>query len=248
VPAPELDPRDRSAAEAFVADLRETHGDALLAVALTGEVASEAYRPRKTPLESVILLDAVTPEALRRTRAHLRRWDRRRIPTPLVLDPRYVESALDVFPLEFLEISDHHLLLHGDRDPFADLPVDLAHLRLQVEEQLRGKLLHLWEAYLAVGSSKRRLRRLLLETPPGFAMILRGLLRLWQGEDAGVRRPDGDALLAAVEARLGTSLPVFRRLLAAHRGDGSLDRGELDRVFEGYLEEVRALVRTSDRS
>jgi hypothetical protein len=244
----ELHPKDRSALEGFTEDLRGLHGDALVAALLTGEAASAGYRPRRSPLSTVVILSEVTPDVLRRTRPRLRGWRRRRIPTPLLMDPAYIESAIDVFPIEFLEIADHHLPLYGDDHPFADLSVHLPHLRLEVEEQIRGKMLHLWEAYLEAGGSKRTLRRLLLETPPGFEMILRGMLRLRQGEnEAGTSRPDAPSeLLSVVERQFELELPVFRRLERVREGSERLGRNELDSVFDAYLAEVRRLVRVSD--
>jgi hypothetical protein len=244
----ELDRKDRTALDRFVEDLRGLHPDALVAALLTGEAASAGYRPRRSPLTTVVVLDEVTPDTLRRTRERVRGWRRRRIPTPLLMDPLYIESSVDVFPIEFLEIADHHLLLHGDVDPFADLTLHLPHLRLEVEEQIRGKMLHLWEAYLGAGGSKRALRLLLLETPPGFEMILRGMLRLRQGEQPqGDPRPDGpDELLAAVELQFELELPVFRRLERVRRSREALPRGQLEGLFDAYLAEVRRLVRITD--
>jgi hypothetical protein len=241
----ELDSRDRASLDAFAEELRRLHGPGLVAALLTGEAASAAYVPGRTPLSTVVVLQQVTPEALRRTRPRLRGWGRRRIPAPLFLDPLYIESALDVFPLEFLELMDHHRLLSGERDPLSGLAIERDKMRIEVEEQLRGKLLHLWEVYLEAGGSRQRLRRLLLETPPGFSMILRGLLYL-ETQDVAAR-PDAPAeILRAVEERFSVELPVLRRLEALHRGEGLLARGELDEVFEGYLDEVRRLVRITD--
>ena len=244
----ELDRKDRTALDRFVEDLRRLHPDALVATLLTGEAASAGYRPRRSPLTTVVVLDEVTPDTLLRTREGVRGWRRRRIPTPLLMDPLYIESSVDVFPIEFLEIADHHLLLQGDADPFADLALHLPHLRLEVEEQIRGKMLHLWEAYLGVGGSKRARRQLLLETPPGFEMILRGMLRLRQGEQPqGDPRPDGpDELLAAVERQFELELPVFRRLERVRRSREGLPRGQLEGLFDAYLAEVRRLVRITD--
>ena len=112
-----LDEKDRGALDRMVAELEEQHGDALLAVLLTGEAASADYRPGKTRLTTLVLLSEVTAEALRRTRGSLKAWGKRRIATPLFMDPLYVESACDVFPIELLEISDRHLLLYGESDP-----------------------------------------------------------------------------------------------------------------------------------
>ena len=241
---PELAPRDQASLDDFVGDLASLYGDDLHAVALTGEAASDAYEPGRTPLSTVVVIEEVTPAALRQARPHLRAWRRRRIPTPLFLDPRYVASSLDTFPLEFLEIMDHHVLLHGSRDPFADLSIDGGQLRLQVEEQLRGKLLHLWEAYLESGGRKKQLERLMLDSLPGFQMVLRGLLRL-EGEGAATNA-QGRRLVETVSERLGIPLPGLLAIETARAAGGGLASGEVEPRFEGYLEELRAVVRAID--
>ncbi len=246
-----FDPDDEAALARFVDDLREIHADALVAVAVTGEAASSTYRPRRTPLQTVVVLQEVTPAKLRATRPSLRRWARRRIPTPLFLDRVYIEGALDTFPLEFLEMAEHHAVLCGDPDLFTGIRIDRAALRLQVEEQLRGKMLHLWEAYLECGGRRRDLKRLLQEPLPGFELALRGLLRLreWEtsGEASGLAgaRPAGVALVDAVAAELDLELPTFRRLENARVEAPRLD-GDLDDLDEAFLIELRRIVRTID--
>ena len=240
----EFDAKDQAALDRLVSDLRDLHGQALVAVALTGEAASPAYRPRKSELTTVVVISEINASVLRTVRGKIRAWGRLRLATPLLMDSLYIETSRDVFPIEFLDLRERHRLLFGEVDPFADLAIDVEHLRLEVEEQLRGKMLHLWEAYLETAGSRRQLRRLLLETPASFAPILRGLLHLRQmAGQAGA--PSGD-LLADVEGAVGVTLPVFRRLLAVQHGDAALGTSEHEEVFEGYLAEVRRLVRVSD--
>jgi hypothetical protein len=243
MPLSHLDEGDRAALERVRRELRELYGGALRAVALTGEAAGRGYRPGRSPLELAVVLDAVTPEALRRARPRLRAWARRRVATPLFLDPAWLAEARDAFPLELLELTERHVLLHGDADPFAGLALRVEHLRLEVEKQLRGKLLHLWEAYLERGRSPRRLRRLLVETPPAFAWILRGALHVLDEDGAPRPHPaDADEVFAEVERRCEVSLPTLRRLERVRRGVEALERAELEGAFAGYLAEVRALV------
>lgn len=237
-----LDQRDESALRKTIDELQSAHGDALQAVALIGDAATAAYRPRQSHLMLAVVVAEITPTALRRTRGYVRRWRRRRVGTPLMFDPLYLETARDVFPLELLDIGDRHRIVHGQTDPFADPRIDALHLRLEVEEQMRGKLLHLWQGYLESGRSKRRLRELLASTPPGFAIILRGMLRLQRAA-----RPDDPAdLLAAVEDAFSVELPMLRRLEGARRGEVRLQRAELETTFDAYLSEVRRLVRVVD--
>lgn len=241
MPLRHLEPRDRDTLERVRRELREVFGASLRAVALTSEAAGAGYRPGRSPLDLAVVIDEVTPEALRRLRPRLRAWARRRVSTPLVVDARWLEESRDAFPLELLELSEHHVPLHGEADPFAALAAPTELLRLEVERQLRGKLLHLWEAYLEHGASRRRLRSLLLETPPGFGWILRGALRVLGGES--VPRPeDAEALLDEVERRAGAKLATLRFLERVRRGGEALPRGSLDAVFEGYLADVRRLV------
>ncbi len=236
-----LDPSDRKALDRMVTELQELHGDALLAVALTGDAVGPEYRPRKTPLATLVVLSEVSQEALRATRNEIRRWRKRNILTPVLMDPRYIQSSLDVFPIEFLDLADRHLLLFGE-DPFTDLEFDTDHLRLEVEEQLRGKLLHLWGAYLGTEGSGKNLRTLLLETPGGFEVILRGLARL----RSSTRLDAGQSPVEAVERLFELELPVLRRLHEIRSGHGKLTHDEAEEVFEGYLGEVRRLVQLTD--
>jgi hypothetical protein len=247
MPLSHLDDRDRATLEQVRRDLHGLFGDSLRAVALTGEAAGASYRAGRSPLEIAVLLEQVTADALRKVRPRLRGWARRRVAAPLVFDLRWLADSRDVFPIEFLELRAHHVPLHGDVDPFANLPVSEEHLRLEVEKQLRGKLLHLWEAYLETRGSSRRLRSLLAAVPHGFAWILRGALHL--DEPEGVDLPghgEEERVLQEVEQRFGVSLPVLRRLEAAGRTGQRLPSADLETIFETLLAELRALIQIGD--
>lgn len=192
-----------------------------------------------------MLLDEVDAEALRRLQPRLARWARRRLVAPLLLDPRWLADAGDAFPLEFLELRIHHVLLHGEADPFADLPVHGEPLRLEVEKQLRGKLLHLWEAYLETRGTRGRLRALLRAAPPGFAWILRGALVLG-GAAVGALPDDAEAVFGEAERRFGVSLSTLRELERVRRGASALAAGDLEDRFAALLREARELVRAVD--
>jgi hypothetical protein len=242
-----LDARDTRSLETLVEDLRGQHGEALRAVLLAGEAAGPEYRPGETPLAVVVVLAEIGAETLRRTRSRTAAWRRRRIPAPVLLDARSLKGSLDVFPLELLELRDRHQTLYGSAEAIEELEVALPHLRLEIEEQLRGKLLHLMTAYLEAGPSPRALRRLLLDCQPGFAMLLRGLLRLRGGESAP-RPADPQEVIAAVETQTGVALPSLRRLDRVRRGREPLPRAQLEPLFEALLTEVQRLGRLVDAS
>jgi hypothetical protein len=237
----ELHPSDKKAIDRTIAELESVHGQGLVAVALQGEAATGDYRPRKSSLDLVVVVDAVRPECLSPMRRFAGTWRRRRVGTPLVLDPPYLQRSFDVFPIEFIDILDRHRLLTGADDPFTDPQIDPANLRFEVEEHLRGKMLHLWEGYLRSGDS-RTLGELLAATPAAFGPALRGLM-YWLGEP---RPREYAALVRGVEAKFDLELATFHRVERARVGTDKFSRGQVESVFAAYLGEVRALVRQVD--
>lgn len=237
----ELDRRDARTVEEAVTALGRACGERLLAVALTGEAASAGYRPGQTSLSLAVVVDNVESEILDAVRPLVRRWRGTRVATPLVLDPLYLETSRDVFPLEFLDLLDRHRLLAGRIDPFADINIARAHLRIELEEQLRGKMLHLWQMYLETHRASR-LARVLLDTLPHFYILMRGMLFLRE-ED---RPTDPLELVTAVEATYRLALPSFRELEASRAAGSGVRRSTAAPLFARYLDEVSRLVRVVD--
>jgi len=237
-------PRDANALDMLLGDGRRLLGDRLLAAAVYGEAATEAYRPLASFLETVLLVDRVLAADLRLLRDQVDAWYRHRLATPLVVDPAYLQSSRDVFPLELLELRDRHRLLHGASDPFAALPPpNPTYLRLELEEQLKGKLLHLRETYIALGVSGRGLDTLLATTRGPFDVILRGLLCL-----ADRPRPAHLAdVIDAVGPAYGIRLPAFTTLERWHLGTESLTRNGLEEIFAGLHEELASLAERIDQ-
>lgn len=237
----DLDRRDARTVDEAVAALGRACGERLLAVALTGEAASSGYRPGKTSLSLAVVVDHVETRILDGIRPLVRRWRGTRVATPLVLDPLYLETSRDVFPLEFLDLLDRHRLLSGRIDPFADIVIARVHLRIELEEQLRGKMLHLWELYLETHRATQ-LARAMLHTLPHFYILLRGMLFL-RDED---RPTDPVGLLSAIENAYRLALPSFRDLETARSSASSVPRSAVASLFAGYLDEVSRLVHLVD--
>lgn len=237
----DLDRRDARTVDDAVTALGRACGQRLLAVVLTGEAASAGYRPGRSSLSLALVVDNVEAGILDAIRPLVRTWRRTRIATPLVLDPLYLETSRDVFPLEFLDLLDRHRLLAGRMDPFADISVAGDQLRIELEEQLRGKMLHLWQLYLETHRAGR-LARALLHTLPHFYLLLRGMLYLRE-ED----RPTGPLeLVKAVEDAYHLSLPSFRELENARASGAVVRRSAATPLFARYLDEVSRLVHVVD--
>ncbi len=100
-----------------------------------------------------------------------------KIATPLFLTKEYILNALDVFPVEFTEIKEQHRVIFGE-DIFKDLDIPLKDVRLLCEQQVKGKLLHLRQAYLETGPNPGILKNFLLSALSDLFPVFRQLIIL----------------------------------------------------------------------
>src|SRR5262249_39499580 len=84
----------------------------------------------------------VTPDELRKCVAQLPQWHKQGISTPLFVDPAYVRSSIDVFPVEFLDMKQRYRVLYG-QDFLQELELKPERLRFQCEQELKGKMLRI---------------------------------------------------------------------------------------------------------
>ncbi len=239
----ELSADDRASVDGAARQLVAASGSRLLGLALYGEAASVEYHPGRSPLALVALVGEVDAELLQALRPAVAHGRKRGIPTPLVVDSDYLERARDVFPLELLELRDRHAGLAGDATALGRIVIDTASLRRQVDAELRGKALHLWEGYLTK-LSRRRVRRLLEKTVPYFLHLLRGMLELRQANP----KDSIAAVVHTVEREYGVELPVLAKFEHQYHANERIPLARVHDDFAAYLTEARSLVRVADRS
>jgi len=124
----------------FTEEAKVCAGNTLRSVTVYGSSVTEDFHPGTSDYNFVVVVDRVGTELLERCGARVPQWKKKRIATPLLLEPSFFEEALDSYPLEFLSMQAHHRVLAG-KDYLKDLAFVHADLRLQCERELRAKLL-----------------------------------------------------------------------------------------------------------
>jgi predicted nucleotidyltransferase len=221
--------------------LRAALGQKVVAIALYGSAASGDWVAGSSDINFVAVVEALGYEQLRAVRGLVGAWEKRGVATPLLLERRFLASAVDVFPMELFDMREGHRLLFGE-DVFSNLAIRDDHLRFQCEQEARGKLLRLRELYLEIGSDRRRLRKLLLDSLTTFLTIMRHLTR----SDGGpAPRPYADVLSAFCGLHR-CELPATSRLLQLKLSNGGW-QGDEEELFREYLGEMERLVAIIDR-
>jgi hypothetical protein len=158
-------------------ELLASVGGNLTGLVLYGGLARGRYRPGYSDVNVVVLLRELSPATLTAVAPPLRRAWRAAAVEPLLLTPAEVRAAADAFAIKFLDIKEHHVLLHGE-DPFADLIIDRRCLRRHVEQELNNLALRGRRRWLALHDDAAGQAAALRGIARPLALALGALLRL----------------------------------------------------------------------
>src|SRR5579871_1799828 len=182
----------------FVKRAREAGGSNLEGVILFGSAVSGDFHPGHSNLNLLCILRDSSFRALQSMTPVAKWWDKQKQPPPLCMTRQELEHSTDVFTIELLDMQQHHRVLFGD-DVLRGLQIPMDLHRVQVEYELREKLILLRQHALLASDNESRLWDLLLRSAPSFGTLFRhALIVLGDGSQSG-RREAVEALATRVE-------------------------------------------------
>jgi predicted nucleotidyltransferase len=226
----------------FTNDYQRIYGEDLISICLYGSGARGAYIPRRSDLNFLIVLTEEGIKELSKAFKVVARWRRRRVTTPLFMTNEYIATSLDAFPLEFLNIKQHYRVVWG-KDPLAGIKINRQRLRLQVEREVKGKLLQLRGAYLASRGWGINLVALASQSVIALLSIFQGILYL---RDKEIPHQRG-GVIKAVATETGLAAEPFMRLLDVKEGKIKLPARVMKSLMKSYIEEVSRLAAWVDK-
>ena len=222
-------------------DYQKVFGKELISLILFGSAAGGAYVKGKSDINLLIVL---TPEAINRLEDSLdtvKQWRKRRVAVPLVMTKAFIESSLDCYPIEFLNMKNRHILIYGE-NVLEKLNFKPEDLRLQIERELKGKLILLRQGYLETGGNARQLRQLISRSFTAFISIFNALLHLKQ-ESAPRHRRD---TIKEVAKLFAVDEEAFLYCADIKEDVDKLSGEEVAGVFKKYLREVEKICNIVD--
>lgn len=169
----------------FMPELTGNFGDNLKAVILYGSAAkgySGSFVEGVSDVNLLVLTGAPNPDKIIALgKGAARKITKLRLSLHFLTMDEFLNSS-DVFPMEYLDIQEHHELIWGE-DPVKKLSLHRENLRHQVEERLRGGVNALRQALLASRGRDRLIAGVLKDWFGSQTALFRGVLRLaGQGE------------------------------------------------------------------
>lgn len=233
----------RNQFEAFVDDLRAAHGRNLASVILYGSAAAGDFVKNRSDYNILIALHKITPKDLRAAQAPMREWGRLGHPVPVYFTVSELESAADVFPIEFHQMERARKILYGT-DVLENLTISDEHLRHQTEFELRSKLIQLRRKYIPASVSVEGLLALMSQSLSSFAALFRAVLLL-HGLEPPVTKHEVVALTAQ---HLKIDGVPFEKIFNIRENNfaKTLDEVSANQLFAEYMEQIEKVIDAVD--
>ena len=224
--------------EELVSQLKAAFGNDLTSVVLYGSAAGGDHNPKRSDQNVLVIVKQVPMSAAKAIAATSRAWADAGNPPPLVFKEAEWRGSADVFPMEYADIVDRHRVLFG-ASPIEGIRVSKDHLRLQLENEAMGKLLHLRQAVLATASDDKKLVELLGSTASAIMVIFRAVCRL-HGESPA---PDNARLVEQVARFAQLDAVPFQKAIRVAKGEsGAVPNAEALATTAGYVGGMEQLV------
>ena len=177
----------------FVKRVREVGGVNVESVILFGSAVAGDFHQGLSNLNVLCVLKDSSFESLRVLGPTAKWWEKQKQPPPLCMTRQEIERSTDVFTIELLDMQQHHRVLFG-ADVLGTLQIPMDLHRVQVEYELREKLILLRQHVLVAAENESRLWELLLRSAPSFATLFRHALIALGGAAHTTRREAAQAL------------------------------------------------------
>ncbi len=228
--------------DTFTQDVQRIFGKDLVSIVLFGSGARGQYVPKKSDINFMVVLTQAGIERLNEALEIVDKWRKVNVAVPLYLTGKYIETALDTFPIEFLDMKHFHKLVYGE-DLLANIEIDKDDLRQQIERELRGKLIQLRGSFLSTGNNREALHDMLSASVTTFVSIFEGLLHL---KDAPLPNAKGQVLVKTAEL-FGLDPAPFASLMNIKAEEWRGSKVQLQDVAMAYIGEIKKLVEIVDK-
>jgi predicted nucleotidyltransferase len=214
-------------------DYLQAFGNDLISLMLYGSAASGAYVKGKSDINILVVLTPGGMNRLENAFSLVKSWRKRNVAVPLVLTKDFISSSLDAYPIEFLNMKNNSVLIHGENvlEPLVFKPEDL---RLQIERELKSKILLLREGYLESEGSVRQIRQLIGKSLTAFVAIFNAMLYLKQTPTPRDKRET----MLEMKRVFTIDASIFMLCSEIRHGADKLSGKEVIDVFKKYLREA----------
>lgn len=219
----------------YMSEIKKIFGDNLVSVILFGSAVRGDFVKGKSDINLLIVRKKRNSNEMLKLHKIYKKLKRRiNLAVPLLLTENEIKRSTDVFPMEYRDIKDFHIVLKG-KDVFKNLKIEDRFLRLELESQIKGKLILLRESFIQSLNNKRILKNILLNSIPAITVILRNVFIL-------NKKPvpqDIESLINSAEKLTKIKFNAFREIIELKKDINK--RIDIIQIYSDYIAEIEKL-------
>lgn len=225
----------------FVKRVREAGGANVESVILFGSAVSGDFHAGLSNLNLLCVLGDASFSSLRALTPAAKWWDGQKQPPPLCMTRQELARSVDVFTIELLDMQQHHRVLYGE-EVLKELQIPMDLHRVQVEYELREKLILLRQHVLLASENESRLWDLLQRSAPSFSTLFRHAL-IALGDTSKVQRRDA---VQALAQRVGYDSSAILQVLDVREKKTDKKKIDIRHLAARYLAAVEKVAAAVD--
>ncbi len=214
----------------------------LLGITVVGSCLTPDYRPGRSDINTMLVVDDVVPALLDVLTSSMRTLHRKHhLAIPLLMTEDYLARSRDVFGIEFLDFQLTHDTVWGS-DPFVDLSFAKPEVRLQCERELKADLIRLRQGYITASGKDPLICEVLMAGVKSLGPLLRAMLWLHdQPREAATQSTFRQAAAQfSFDAAILTQVAAWRQKKSRPKGP------EVRTVFAQVYQLIHTLAATVD--
>jgi hypothetical protein len=227
----------------FVKRVRDAAGSNLESVILFGSAVSGDFHSGLSNLNLFCVLRDSSFTSLQALAPVAKWWDRQKQPPPLCMTRKELQRSTDVFTIELLDMQQHHRVLFGE-DVVQGLRISMHVHRVQVEYELREKLILLRQQILLASGNDSRLWDLLLHSVPSFGTLFRHAL-IALGDASPAARRDA---VQALSTRVGFDPTALNQVLDVREHKAAPKKIDINDLVARYLAAIEKVTAAVDEA
>ncbi|MBU0951517.1 MAG: nucleotidyltransferase domain-containing protein [Elusimicrobia bacterium] len=221
----------------FVEELKNTLGSNLKSIVLYGSQASGEAVKKRSDYNLLLTLENFGFTELKLLQKPVNKWIKSNNSVPVIFTCNQFEESFDVFPIEFLDMKEHHKILYGE-NPFVNMEIVSSNLRHECEHELKSKYLKLCQEFMATKGKQSEIKELLINSISTFLVLFRNVLRL-TGQVPPPKKIDALSMLSK-QVRINTE--PFITVSKIKEGDKAAQKVEIEVLFNSYLNEIEKVI------
>lgn len=222
----------------YVTQINKDFGPDLGGLLLFGSAVRDDFIVGRSNLNILLVVRSLSVDLLQRAGQLHQQWGKHQIVAPLLMTEGDLVRSGRLFPLESLQMSQHHLVLAG-QDPFMALSIDPACLAWQCEQELMANLLRVRQRFIEGAGRIEAIQALLILSITAVLPCIRGLFHLLgqaaKGKDVEI--------LEHLPATFQFDPTTFLEVLHIKRGLSSPGSLEWRKVYDRYLQNLELFLK-----